>query len=85
MTFRMTVVLEYPSADSVPRVGADTLASDLGAAKVCALQFSDALRELEVLNDAAPEDVKERAFHAAFDYHGCSDPRRPNQPSGKQP
>ena len=51
---RITVVLEYPSEDDVPRIGINT--TDFGIGKVCAVQFSDALAELEQLHDgAAPQ------------------------------
>ena len=48
---RITVVLEYPSEDDVPRIGINT--TDFGIGKVCAVQFSDALAELEQLHDSA--------------------------------
>ena len=48
---RITVVLEYPSEADVPRIGINT--TDFGIGKVCAVQFSDALAELEQLHDSA--------------------------------
>ena len=71
MTYRMTVVLEYPSRDHAPQVNARTKAKDLGDGEVCALQFSDALRELEVLEDHATEEAKELAWKASESYPGA--------------
>lgn len=68
MTFRMTVVLEYPSKAAAPAVNARTKAKDLGDGEVCSVQFSDALRELEVLEEHATEDVKQLAWEAAESY-----------------
>lgn len=72
MTYRMTVVLEYPSIQDAPRVNAKSLAKDLGNGEVVALQFSDALRELEVLERHASDAAKREAMVAAEDYpnHG---------------
>lgn len=53
MTYRMTVVLEYPSVEAAPRVNAKTLARDLGDGEVVSVQFSDALLELEVVEEYA--------------------------------
>lgn len=53
MTYRMTVVLEYPSVNDAPRVNARTKAKDLGDGEVVAVQFSDALLELEVVEEYA--------------------------------
>lgn len=64
MTYRMTVVLEYESDRDAPAVGRDT--RDFGEFKVAAVQFSDALRELEVLNENATEADKLRAYYAAM-------------------
>lgn len=77
MAYRMTLVLEYANVEDAPRIGAATEGKDFGKFRVCAMQFSDALRELEVLEDNADEDVKMQAFRASFDYPGCTDPRRP--------
>ena len=48
---RITGVLDYPSEADVPRIGINT--TDFGIGKVCAVQFSDALAELEQLHDSA--------------------------------
>lgn len=68
MTYRMTVVLEYASKAVAPRVNARTKAKDLGDGEVCSVQFSDALRELEVLEQHATEEVKTLAWKAAEGY-----------------
>lgn len=70
MTYRMTVVLEYPSVADSPRINARTKAKDLGDGEVCSVQFSDALRELEVLENHATEEVKTLAWKAAESYPG---------------
>lgn len=86
MTYRMTVVLEYPNAAAAPAVNARTKAKDLGDGEVVSIQFSDALLELSALEEDATEETKMRAFRAAFDYPGCDDPRRPRVDSiGKHP
>ena len=77
MTYRMTLVLEYDTVEDAPRIGALTEGKDFGKFRVCAMQFSDALRELGELEEHASEDAKMKAFRAAFDYPGCTDPRRP--------
>jgi hypothetical protein len=82
MTYRMTVVLEYASVEDAPRLGPLTEGKDMGKFKVCAMQFSDALRELEVLDDHATDAVKDLAFRAAYSYPGCTDPRRPSPTPG---
>lgn len=51
MSYRMTVVLEYPSTNDVPRINAKTRAKDLGEGEVVAVQFSDALLELGVVEE----------------------------------
>jgi hypothetical protein len=51
--YRMTVVLEYPSINESPRVNARTKAKDLGDGEVVAVQFADALLELEVVEEYA--------------------------------
>jgi hypothetical protein len=53
MTYRMTVVLEYPSVKDAPAVSARTKATDLGEGEVVAVQFADALLELEVVEEYA--------------------------------
>ena len=53
VTYRMTVVLEYLSRDHAPQVNARTKAKDLGNGEVVAVQFSDALLELEVVEEYA--------------------------------
>jgi hypothetical protein len=63
MTYRMTVVLEYATDRDAPQIGPDT--RDFGTFKVAAVQFSDALRELEVLAENASEEDKLRAYQAA--------------------
>jgi hypothetical protein len=68
VTYRMTVVLEYPSKDDAPRISYNTKAKDLGDADVVALQFSDALRELEVLTDAATDEAKRAGWAASENY-----------------
>lgn len=68
MTYRMTVVLEYPSAEDAPRINFNTKAKDLGNAEVVALQFSDALRELEVLTDHATDEAKRAGWAASENY-----------------
>lgn len=68
MTYRMTVVLEYPDNHAAPHVNARTKAKDLGDGEVVAVQFSDALRELEVLEEHATEEVKTLAWKAAEGY-----------------
>jgi hypothetical protein len=65
MKERMTVVLEYDRREDLPRVGANSRGSDLGNGRVMALQFSDALRELAVLEEDASDEVKDRAHEAA--------------------
>lgn len=80
MTYRMTVVLEYPSVADSPRITARTKAKDLGEGEVCAVQFSDALRELEVLENHATEEVKEMAWRAAESY-----PQKPAPAVSEQP
>lgn len=47
MSYRMTVVLEYKDEASAPRIGVHT--KDFGDFTVYALQFSDALAEVERL------------------------------------
>lgn len=69
MTYRMTVVLEYEHVRDAPQVGAGT--RDFGKFKVAAVQFSDALQELEVLLENATEADKLRAYHTAT---GLRDP-----------
>jgi hypothetical protein len=71
MTYRMTVVLEYPSRDDAPRIGARTSAKDLGDGKVVSLQFSDALRELAVLDGYATDSARREASLAAENYPGA--------------
>jgi len=83
MTYRMTVVLEYETVEDAPRIGPLTEGKDMGKFKVCAMQFSDALRELEVLEDAATEAVKDAAWRASYSYPGCTDPRQPDKPEAK--
>jgi hypothetical protein len=85
MTCRITVVFEYPSVDDVPRIGLTTPLAEYGTPRICAMQFSDALRELEVLEDRATTAAKDAAFAASYDYPGCTDPRRPSTTSGNQP
>ncbi len=63
MTYRMTVVLEYESERDAPGIGRDT--RDFGQFQVYAVQFSDALKELEVLLENASEEDKQRAYEAA--------------------
>lgn len=64
MTTRITLVLEYPSDSDVPRIGPGT--RDFGAfTAVTAVQFTDALAELEVLLEGADDAAKERAWQAA--------------------
>jgi hypothetical protein len=77
VTCRITLVLEYPSVDDVPRIGLTTKLGEIGSPRLCAMQFSDALRELEVLEDAADDATKDKAFSASYDYPGCTDPRAP--------
>jgi len=82
MTYRMTVVLEYPDESASPRVNARTKARDLGDGEVVSVQFSDALRELAVLEEDATEDTKERGWKAAESYPGA----RGSRPSiGREP
>lgn len=71
MTYRMTVVLEYPNKEASPRVNARTKAKDLGEGEVVAVQFSDALRELAVLEESASDDVSRKAWEAAESYPGA--------------
>lgn len=71
MTYRITVVLEYPDRVSSPRINARTKAKDLGDGEVTAVQFSDALRELEVLEEHATEQVKDLGWKAAESYPGA--------------
>jgi len=64
MATRITYVLEYESDNHVPHIGPFT--KDLGRfTKVVAVQFSDALAELEVALEDASEETKERAYRAA--------------------
>lgn len=63
MAYRQTVVFEYENIDAAPSVGPDT--KDFGTGRVVAVQFSDALAELEVLNEDADESTKDRAFAAS--------------------
>jgi hypothetical protein len=77
VTYRMTLVLEYANVEDAPRIGAATKGEGFGTFRVCAMQFSDALRELEVLEDEATEDAKDRAYRASYAYPGCTDPRSP--------
>lgn len=72
MTYRMTVVLEYATARDAPAIGRDT--RDFGTFKVAAVQFSDALRELEVLLENASEADKLRAYQAATSSPTTSSP-----------
>jgi hypothetical protein len=53
MTYRMTVVLEYPNVKDAPQINARTRAKDLGEGEVVAVQFADALLELEVVEEYA--------------------------------
>lgn len=71
MTFRITVVLEYASKHDMPSINARTKASDLGNGEVTAVQFSDALRELEVLENDASEATKDAAWRASESYPGA--------------
>lgn len=77
MSVRITVVLEYSNCSDVPRIGPKTIAAELGDASICSLQFSDALREMEVLERDATEETKDEAFRASYGYPGCTDPRAP--------
>lgn len=80
MACRITVVLEYPSWADIPRIGANTRLDEMGLPKICSLQFSDALKEMEVLEDAIHDsDVLARAHRASYDYPNCDDPRRPKR------
>ncbi len=63
--------------EAVPRIGMLTPLTDYGSPRICAMQFSDALRELEVLEDHASEATKHKAFAASYGYPGCTDPRKP--------
>jgi hypothetical protein len=49
MSYRMTLVLEYENERDAPAIGPHT--RDLGPFKVYAVQFADALLELEVLEE----------------------------------
>lgn len=53
MTYRMTVVLEYPDEKSAPAISGSTRGRDLGDGAVVAVQFADALLELEVVEEYA--------------------------------
>lgn len=68
MTYRMTVVLEYPDEAAAPRIGAKSVGRDLGDGQVCAVQFSDALAELEVYCEHAPHEIGRAADIAATAY-----------------
>lgn len=63
MNYRMTIVLEYESARDAPQIGPTT--RDFGPARVYAVQFSDALAELEVLLENASEADQMRAYRAS--------------------
>lgn len=69
MTFRMTVVLEYPSVEDAPRIGREVVGGALGNGTIYAVQFGYALKELEVLHQTATEGAKDAAYRAsqAFD------------------
>jgi hypothetical protein len=71
----MTVVLEYASASAAPQVGVNT--RDFGEFTVAAVQFSDALRELEVLLENATHEDRTRAYHAAIGLSVTSSPELP--------
>lgn len=72
---RITVVLEYANDNAVPRIGLGT--KDFGDFRVYALQFGDALLELECLHelskqkdiDAAYDEAKRRASPRAGESH----------------
>ena len=63
MKYRQTVVFEYQSSAQAPRVGTGT--TNFGPGVVVAVQFSDALRELEYLAERAEPEDRVAAFQYA--------------------
>ena len=59
MKYRQTFVIEYPDASHAPRVGADM---EMLGGKLIAVQFSDALEELEALQECCDPIDLERAY-----------------------
>lgn len=64
MTYRMTVVLEYPSQEAAPRISARTRGKDLGEGEVVCVQFSDALRQLEYLEPRVSASLFQESWRA---------------------
>lgn len=60
---RITLVLEYENDDAIPRIGSDS--KDFGDFKLHAIQFNDALKELEVLSGYCTEEQRLQAHRAA--------------------
>ncbi len=56
MPYRQTFVIEYPNAEAAPRVTGD---AEILGGKLYAVQFANALEEIEVLRECCrPEDLQ---------------------------
>lgn len=59
---RITVVLEYKDDAAVPRIGVGT--KEFGDFQLVAVQFNDALKELEALSEFCSDEERQQAWKA---------------------